>query len=198
MLPLPRAGDFNVTQLVINDLVQSVKRILLDESLPPENMSARSATEIVERMKELSQNLGSAFGRLVNETMIPLVSKILEVMDERGTIELPLRVNGLEIKVTPVAPLANAQAMDEINAALQFSQLAQQMGPEGAVAVKFSDMIDYLGDKLGVPQALRNDQSERAFLIEQQAAQQAQMMAMQMQAQQAAGGPAAAPQGAMA
>jgi len=198
LLPLPRAGDFNVTQLVINDLVQSVKRILLDESLPPENMSARSATEIVERMKELSQNLGSAFGRLVNETMIPLVSKILEVMDERGTIELPLRVNGLEIKVTPVAPLANAQAMDEINAALQFSQLAQQMGPEGAVAVKFSDMIDYLGDKLGVPQALRNDQSERAFLIEQQAAQQAQMMAMQMQAQQAAGGPAAAPQGAMA
>ena len=38
---LPRSGDFNVTQLVINDLRQNVKRILLDESLPPENMSDR-------------------------------------------------------------------------------------------------------------------------------------------------------------
>ena len=84
--PLPRSGDFNLTQLEINELTQSIKRILLDESLPPENMSARSATEVVERMKELSQNLGSAFGRLINETMIPLVSKMLEVMDERGII----------------------------------------------------------------------------------------------------------------
>jgi hypothetical protein len=62
LLPLPRSGDFNVSQLVINDLRSNVKRILLDESLPPDNMSARSATEIVERMKELAQNLGSAFG----------------------------------------------------------------------------------------------------------------------------------------
>ncbi len=53
---------------------------ILDEALPPDNMSARSATEVVERMKELSQNLGSAFGRLINETMIPLVEKILQVM----------------------------------------------------------------------------------------------------------------------
>jgi hypothetical protein len=191
--PLPRAGDFNVTQLVINDLRQNVKRILLDESLPPENMSARSATEIVERMKELSQNLGSAFGRLVNETMIPLVAKILEVMDERGLIELPLRVNGLEVKVTPVSPLANAQAMDEVNAALQFAQLTQQMGAEGTVAIKFGDMIDYLGDKLGVPAALRNDAAERAFLLEQQAQQQQAMMQAQMMAQQQAAAPQGAP-----
>jgi hypothetical protein len=190
---LPRSGDFNVTQLVINDLRSNVKRILLDESLPPENMSARSATEIVERMKELSQNLGSAFGRLINETMIPLVAKILEVMDERGMIDLPLRVNGLEVKVSPVSPLANAQAMDEINGALQFAQIVQQMGPEGSVAIKMGDMIDYLGDKLGVPASLRNDPAERAFLIEQQAQQQAQAMAAQaMAAQQAA------PQGAPA
>jgi hypothetical protein len=94
---LPRAGDFNVSQIIINDLRQNIKRILLDESLPPDNMSARSATEVVERMKELAQNLGSAFGRLINETMVPVVSKVLQVMDDRGIIELPLRVNGLEV-----------------------------------------------------------------------------------------------------
>ena len=203
LMALPRSGDFNVSQLVINDLRGNVKRILLDESLPPENMSARSATEIVERMKELSQNLGSAFGRLINETMIPMVTKILEVMDERGMIDLPLRVNGLEVKVSPTSPLANAQAMDEVNAALQFAQITQQMGAEGQVAVKFGDMIDYLGDKLGVPASLRNSAAERAFAIEQQQAQQAQAMAAQMAMQQQGmappGQPALpAPQGAPA
>jgi len=27
--PLPRSGDFNVSQLIINDLVQNIKRMLL-------------------------------------------------------------------------------------------------------------------------------------------------------------------------
>jgi hypothetical protein len=183
--PLPRAGDFNVSQLVINDLRSNIKRILLDESLPPDNMSARSATEIVERMKELAQNLGSAFGRLINETMIPLVTKILEVMDERGLIIMPLRVNGLEIKVTPVAPLAMAQNMEEVNAILQYAQLMQTFGADGQLALKNDAVVDYIGDKLGVPSIVRNDATERAVLMEEAQAQQQQAaMAMQMAAMQ--------------
>jgi hypothetical protein len=179
---LPRSGDFNVSQLIINDLVQNIKRILLDESLPPDNMSARSATEVVERMKELSQNLGSAFGRLINETMIPLVSKILEVMDERGLIDMPLRVNGLEVKVVPVAPLAMAQNMEEINTIIQYLQMMQDpaMGTDGQLAVKTDMLVDYIGDKLGVPASVRNTAAERAVLMEEMQAKQA--MAAQAQA----------------
>ena len=182
---LPRSGDFNVSQLVINDLVQNIKRILLDESLPPDNMSARSATEIVERMKELAQNLGSAFGRLINETMIPLVAKILEVMDEKGLIDLPLRVNGLEVKVTPVSPLAQAQSMEEVNAIIQFTQLMQsgQFGQDGALAIKTDAAVDYIADKMGVPAAVRNDTTERAVLMEEMQARQEAAMAAQVSAQ---------------
>jgi hypothetical protein len=174
---LPRAGDFNVSQIVINDLRANIKRTLLDESLPPDNMSARSATEVVERMKELAQNLGSAFGRLINETMIPMVSRILQVMDERGLVNMPLKVNGLEIKVSPVAPLAMAQNMEEINNIIQFMQLTATMGGEGQLAVKTGELIDYIGDKLGIPSAVRNTAAERGFLMEQQ-----QQMMLQQQA----------------
>jgi hypothetical protein len=132
-------------------------------------MSARSATEVVERMKELSQNLGSAFGRLINETMIPLVEKILLVMDERGLIDLPLRVNGLEVKVSAVAPLAMAQNMEEINNILQFSQIAQAAGPEGAMAIKVGDMLDLIAEKLGVPQKIRRSPEERMMQMQQMA-----------------------------
>ena len=171
--PLQRAGDFNVSQIVINDLRQNIKRILLDESLPPDNMSARSATEVVERMKELAQNLGSAFGRLINETMVPLVTKILQVMDDRGIIELPLRVNGLEVRVAPVAPLAMAQSMEEVNNMLQFAQIAQTVGPEGQLILKVGDMMDLIAEKLGIPQKIRNTPEERMAAMEQ-AAQAAQ------------------------
>lgn len=187
--PLPRAGDFNVSQIIINDLRANIKRTLLDESLPPDNMSARSATEVVERMKELAQNLGSAFGRLINETMIPIVSKMLEVMDQGGLIDLPLRVNGLEVKVSPVSPLAMAQNMDEINNIMQFMQIAQSMGPEGQMAIKVGAAVDYIADKLGVPAVVRNSPQER-----EQMAQQAMQMAQQaQQAQQGQAAPEGAP-----
>ena len=190
--PLPRAGDFNTSQIIINDLRQNIKRIMLDESLPPDNMSARSATEVVERMKELSQNLGSAFGRLINETMIPLVAKILEVMDEAGLISLPLRVNGLEVRVAPTSPLAMAQNMDEINSIVQFFQIAQGLGPEGQMAMKVSSALDLIGDKLGVPASVRTTPMERQQMMQQmqQAAQQAAMAQQQQQ-----GAPQGAPEG---
>ena len=201
LLALPRSGDFNVSQLVINDMTQSIKRILLDESLPPDNMCARSATEIVERMKELAQNLGSAFGRLINETMIPVTAKILEVMDERGLIDMPLRVNGLEVKVTPVAPLAMAQNMEEVNSIMQYMQISQSLGTDGQLAIKTDVLVDYLADKLGVPAAVRNTAAERAVLMEEmknQQQQQAIAQAMAMQAQAGAGMQALpAPEGAM-
>lgn len=179
--PLPRAGDFNVSQIVINDLRQNVKRILLDESLPPDNMSARSATEVVERMKELAQNLGSAFGRLINETMVPLVSKILQVMDDRGLIDLPLRINGLEVRVSPVAPLAMAQSMEEVNNILQFAQIAQGVGPEGQLAIKTGDMLDMIAEKLGIPQKIRTTPQERAMRMEEMAAMAQQAAEAQAQ-----------------
>lgn len=176
--PLPRSGDFNVSQLIIGDLVANIKRILLDESLPPDNMSARSATEVVERMKELSQNLGSAFGRLINETMIPIVAKILQVMDERGIIDLPLRVNGLEVKVSPVAPLAMAQNMEDVSNVMQFVQVSASLGPEGQATPKMGDIADYVADKLGIPASLRNSKADRDYNL-QQMAMQAQQVAAQ-------------------
>jgi len=177
---LPRSGDFNVSQIVIKDLRMNIKKIMLDDTLPPDNMSARSATEIAERMKELAQNLGSAFGRLITETMIPLVSRVLAVMDERGMIELPLKVNGLQIKVSPVSPIAQAQNMGDIEKITQWVQIASALGPEGQLTVNTSAISDYIADKLGVPAELRTSMEERAQAV--QAA--AQMAQMQMQAQQ--------------
>ena len=71
-----------------------------------------------------------------------------------------------------------AQNMDEVTNTMQFVQLASQMGPEGQATPKYGDIVDFIGDKLGVPARLRVSPDERAFNL-QQAAQQAQQVAEQ-------------------
>ena len=178
--PLPRAGDLQLTQIVLQDLRMNIKRILLDDSLPPDNMSARSATEIVERMRELATNLGSAFGRLITETMVPIVVRSMAVMEEARIIpKLPLSINGQEIKVVPVSPLAQAQNMDDVQDVMQWMGIASQMGPAGLATIKADAISDWVADRLGVPMQLRTTEEERM---------QMEQMAQQMMQQQMAQG----------
>tara|TARA_R100000315_G_C5233962_1_gene145070 strand:- start:200 stop:1756 length:1557 start_codon:yes stop_codon:yes gene_type:complete len=176
--PLPRSGDAQLSDLVMKDLQMSIKRILLDETLPRDDMSARSATEIQQRVQELAQNLGSAFGRLITEVMNPIIQRTLVIMDQQGIIRLPLKVNGLDIKIVPVSPIAMSQNSSDINSVVQFAQIVSQLGPEGVTTLKVGEITDYIAEKLGVPAALRNSPEERTQILQQAQAlaqQQAQM-----------------------
>jgi len=176
--PLSRSGDPQLSQIVIDQLQMSIKKILLDESIPRDDMSARSATEIQQRIQELAQNLGSAFGRLIAEVMTPIVQRTLQIMDAQNLIELPLKVNGLEVKIKPVSPIAMSQNQDKVNNLLQFAQIVQQLGPEGQTSVKIGAAADFIADSLGIPAEVRNTAEERAALLEQ-AAQMAQQVAQE-------------------
>lgn len=181
LAPLPRASDFNVSQIVINDLRMNIKKVLMDDTLPPDNMSARSATEIAERTRELATNLGSAFGRLINETMIPIVTRILYVMDTQGLIDLPLRVNGQEIKVTPVSPLAQAQKLQEVNDAMQYAQIAGSMGPQGQATISVGRLLQFVAERMGVDSRVLATPEEQMQFMK---AMQEQAQAAQQQQQQ--------------
>ena len=118
-------------------------------------------------MKELAQNLGAAFGRLITETMVPIIQRVLFIMDEKGLIQLPLKVNGLEVKVTPVSPLGKAQNLEEINEVMQFFQIANALGPGGVAELKPDAIATFIGDKLGVPTTLRNSPEEKSNIVQQ-------------------------------
>jgi len=142
-------------------------------------MSARSATEIVQRMKELSQNLGSAYGRLITEAMTPIVRRILYVMDEQNIIDLPLRVNNMEVRVVPTSPLAQAQNMEDLEKVLQFAQIAAQFGQAGQMTINQEDMLEYIATKMGVPQSILTTPAERDQMMQQMMQQQQQAAAAQ-------------------
>ena len=175
LAPLPRAGDFNTSQIVINDLRMNIKKIMMDDTLPPDNMSARSATEISERTRELATNLGSAFGRLITETMLPIIARTLYVMDQQGLIDMPLKVNGAEVKVTPVSPLAQAQKLQEVNDVMQYMQIANSMGPQGQVSVSVPKVLAFIAQRLGIDQNILNSPEEQEqMMMQMQQAMRAQ------------------------
>ena len=174
LAPLPRGGDFNTSQIVMNDLRMNIKKVLMDDTLPPDTMSARSATEIAQRQAELATNLGSAFGRLMTEIMNPLIARILSVLDREGLINMPLKVNGVQVKITPVSPLAEAPKMEEVNKVLNFMQIANAMGPEGQMAINVQQAIAFIAEKMGVDQGILNSPEDMQMMMMQQ-----QMMAQQ-------------------
>ena len=174
LAPLPRGGDFNTSQIVMNDLRMNIKKVLMDDTLPPDTMSARSATEIAQRQAELATNLGSAFGRLMTEIMNPMIARILSVLDKEGLINMPLKVNGVQVKIAPVSPLAEAPKMEEVNKVLNFMQIANAMGPEGQMAINVQQAIAFIAEKMGVDQEILNSPEDVQMMMMQQ-----QMMAQQ-------------------
>jgi hypothetical protein len=93
-------------------------------------------------------------------------------------IDLPLKINGLEVQILPTSPLAMAGNMDRVNDVMSFMQISQSLGPVGQTLVKQDAVGDYLADLLSIPANLRTTPQERVQMQQQMLAT-AQAMAEQ-------------------
>ena len=64
LTPIQSAGSFDVANLVLSDMRLNIKRALYNDMLGHPDRTPASATEVAERMADLSRRIGSAFGRL--------------------------------------------------------------------------------------------------------------------------------------
>ena len=88
-------------------------RALYNEMLGDPNKTPATATEIAERMADLSRQIGSAFGRLQSELVQPVLQRVIYILKKQGRIEIPT-VNGRQVKVRSVSPLSQGQAKQDI------------------------------------------------------------------------------------
>ena len=183
--PIRAAGSFDVANLVLSDMRLNIKRALYNDMLGNPDRTPASATEVAERMADLSRRIGSAFGRLQAELVQPVLQRVVYILKKQGRIELPT-INGREVKVRSVSPLAQAQANQDITSVARFLELVQgRFGPEITnILINSEETAVYLAKKFGVPDNLIRDLNERQQLV--QMAQQYAMQQQQMQ-QQAAG-----------
>ena len=179
--PIQAAGRFDVAQLQIDRAQNAIKKHLYSEMLGDPNRTPASATEVAERMADLSRRIGSAFGRLQIELVQPVLQRVIYILKKQGRIEVPT-INGREIKIKSVSPLAQAQANQDISAVSRFLELAQSaFGPEAMQILINSEMTAaYLAKKFGVPDSLIRDEEERKEIV----ALMQQMQQVQEQAPQ--------------
>jgi hypothetical protein len=177
--PIRPAGSFDVANLVLGDMRTNIKRALYNDMLGDPNKTPASATEVAERMADLSRRIGSAFGRLQAEMVQPVLQRVVYILKKQGRIEVPT-INGREVKVRSVSPLAQAQANQDISNVSRYLQLVGgTFGPELLnLLVSSEDAAVYLAKKFGVPDSLIRDNAQR-----QQILAAAQQMAMQQQQQ---------------
>lgn len=164
--PIRAAGSFDVANLVLSDMRLNIKRALYNDMLGNPDRTPASATEVAERMADLSRRIGSAFGRLQAELVQPVLQRVVYILKKQGRIELPT-INGREVKVRSVSPLAQAQANQDITSVARWLELVQAtFGPQVVqILIDSEETAAYLGKKFGVPDSLIRDLEERRQLV---------------------------------
>ena len=165
---LPSSRNFDVSQFVLEDMRGRIKAMLMDKGLPEETAQPKSATEIIERVRELQQDIGAPFGRLFTELIVPTMERVIEILVQRGIIE-DIPVDGLGVKVQVTSPLARVQELNDIEVVVRWLELQNAaLGQElMMLATKVEDLGAWLGNKLGVDNDLIRDDRERSQLQQQ-------------------------------
>ena len=170
--------NLDTSTIILNDLRMAVQATMMDQSLPPEGASVRSATEILERVKRLASDHTGAFGRLVYEIIVPLARRLIEIAYNKGLIPDAVPIDQVLIQVKISSPLATARAAERLQKIVQWIDMVLAILQEAAPSVaKLQDALEHVGHELGVPGEFIVTAQERQQMEEQAREQQALAMA---------------------
>jgi hypothetical protein len=150
----------------MNELQNSIKRALFNDLRDPTG-PVRSATEIAIDSRELAKRIGSAFGRLQTEVLVPILKRVVYILTRRGLLQ-PIQLDGRDIEIKFLSPLAKAQDGEDIinvQQAVQF--VLQNAGPDQAkIGFKLEDFGTWVAAKTGMPAELVRSDTEKAQIIQ--------------------------------
>lgn len=173
---LPRAGDFNVGDMLIKDLRASISEMLYSDPLGAIDAPVKSATEISMRAQEMAKRIGSAYGRLQRELVVSVVNRGLTILQELNIIESSgFIVDGRVVNIEYKSPLSEAQSNNEVMKVRNFFEImASMFGQEVALGVVKPELVTFLVEKLGIPANLVRGSSELEQILSNISQQQMQ------------------------
>ena len=156
LTPLGAPGKFDVSQLVLTDLRQQIRRALMVDQLGQMIDRNMTATEITQRSDEMSRLIGAIYGRLQAELLTPLILRTVAILARRG--EIPdIHIDGRYITLSYQAPLAQAQKMRDAQNVLDWLKMATGLGAEALKIIDAPATAQYLAEHFGVPENLLAD-----------------------------------------
>lgn len=167
-LELPQR--FQVAELIIEDLIMKIKRGMLDDQLPSEEGPVRSPTEIVARVKQLQENIGSPFGRIMVELVRPIFQRGVNILVKKGLINVAdttrINVDGTGVDVRVSSNLARVQRLSELEAGVQYIALNQSVGPEALMLnVAVENFGPWSAEKLSVDPILVRPEAQKKAMM---------------------------------
>ncbi len=165
LTPLETPGRFDVSELVLNQLRERIRKALFVDQLGQINGPRMTATEVLQRSAEIARVLGAAYGRLQSELLSPLVIRARAILARRGEIhDFPLdhRVVSLEYR----SPQARYQAQQDVQNALLWLDTVLKLGSEGLSAIDPRAAARWLGRSLGVPSELLRDPDQGSVIAQ--------------------------------
>ncbi|MBX2831284.1 MAG: head-tail connector protein [Rhodospirillales bacterium] len=148
--PLDAPGRFDVSDLVLSDLRDRIRRCLLADRLGQVDQPGMTATEVLERASENARLLGATYGRLQAELLYPLIRRALYILTKTG--ELPdIPIDGDVVVLRHSAPLAQLPKRVKAGQALDWLSRIATLGPEALGEVDLPVMVRWLADQFGVP-----------------------------------------------
>lgn len=185
--PLPRSGDLNAQNFMFEELKQQINHLLLNDRLPPDAGPVRSATEIVERMKQLQVDTGAAFGRLIFEFVQPLLQRVIHILENKGIITFGggIKIDNIAVTTQILSPIARAEAIEEVHNIVQADQILKGIDPTGQLTeltLNTEILANLIVTKLGISaEAIRSEEDRDALKMQAAQAMQAQQQAQQAQ-----------------
>lgn len=156
LTPLGAPGKFDVSQLVLTDLRNNIRRALLVDQLGPVANYRMTATEVLQRSTESARILGATYGRLQSELLTPLIMRGLSILQRRGEIP-PFQVDGQLVELHYSSPLAQAQSQRDGQNVLAWVGAVETLGAQGTATLNAPEIIRWFADMYGVPPALLNN-----------------------------------------
>lgn len=185
LMPLPITGNFNAQNFMFEELKMQINKLMLNNQLPPDAGPVRSATEIMERIKQVQTDIGSAFGRIVFEFIQPLLQNVIIILEDLGIIQLPekLTIDNLLITTQVLSPIALSQNIADVDNMVQVDQILKSIDPSGQTSNMILDtekLAKVISNKMGIDADVLRSQEE----IDQMKTALQEQMAMQNQMNQ--------------
>lgn len=168
----PQRIDFG--ELVLDTLHMNIRKVIGDNSLPPEAGPIRTATEFVQRARELVADQAGGLGRLYAEFVIPSVQRVVDILEAKQILPTQgLKIDQFLIEVRMTSPLARGEAMQEVENIVRFMEMLKAIGGDQLMAfeVDLEKVTPRLGDLMNVPMDLRTTKEQKAELKKAAAAQ---------------------------
>lgn len=165
--PLQSPAQFDVAQLVLNDMRRNIRKALFIDELEKEGSTPISAEEVTWRMRDVARDMGSVASRLMGEFLKPLVQRIRYILQKQGILKLP-RINGKELRLVPTSPLLRVQEQQEVDNVLRFGQTLDMMFGPGMSAMSWNKerARPWLAEKMSIPSELLNNEVEEKVLMD--------------------------------